>query len=265
MLSNQALEEKILKCQKTMDEAKKTDDAIASSSIEHIDETLPSRIQKTLKKIQEKYVSAKSDKQKEQAMSTFQIYKDKVAYQTKKILVNARFDMHRYESMKEWNQQEDDVKEEQKINLTFYKANVSSYWLTLSVILVTLVYLVEMLSMMERTFWIGIFILINIAFLLFLFTAAIKLKNYIKLFSYLIFAFGIYTILRIGVIVPFIMNVSLLPTADDANFMAKIVIILVNIYSCIVSFYIGISSLRKVKKQEQYIKEGKITFHQLSK
>ncbi|UKI50329.1 MAG: hypothetical protein L6U99_02505 [Clostridium sp.] len=64
--------------------------------------------------------------------------------------------------------------------MSFYRANVSGYYVTLTMILFEIIYMILTLSIMERNYWVGIMILANIAFLLFLFSCAIKIKNYKK-------------------------------------------------------------------------------------
>ena len=264
MSNNLKIDEKIKTSQKEIEELKKMDAMLSTSSISSFDSSLPSKITMKFNKFKMSYESASEDK-KEKILKDYEDYKNQKLYEIKKRIAYLRAFIHRQENLKEWNSLDDQTKEDRETDLTFYRANISSYWFTLSIILFTLLYLVEMLSMMERTFWVGIFIIVNIALLLFLFTAAIKLKNYVKIFSYLMMVFGVYTMLRTFVIIPFIMGVNIFPTSNDAYLTSKIIVMIVNIYSCIISLYVGITSLRRIKKQEQYMKEGKITFKQMSK
>ena len=264
MLNNQKIDENILKSQKEIDELKLLDEALSQATISTYDSSLPSKINLKFEKYKRLYETT-SEENKEKILKEYEDYKNKNLYQIKKRIATLRAFIHRQENLKEWNDLDAKTKEDRETDLTFYRADVSSYWFTLSIILFTLLYLVEMLSIMERTYWVGIFIIVNIAFLLFLFTAAIKLKNYVKIFSYFMIAFGVYTMIRTFVIIPFLMGINIFPISNDPNLTSKIIVMVVNIYSCIVAIYVGITSLRKIKKQEQYMKEGKITFKQMSK
>lgn len=208
-----------------------------------------------------KYKYDKSNK-KETIEEKFNVYKNKLIYHYKKDIANARTEIRRLEGIKKWNNLDPEIKKDRETDLTFYQSDTTSYWLSLSVIAFDIVYLIVMLSVMERTFWIGAFILANIAYLLFLFTTAIKLKNYVKLFSYLLIVFGAYCAFRVSIFVPFVMNVPLYGSISIIN---KLLIFGTNIYATVVSIYVGVTSLEKIKRQEKYLKEGKISFKQMSK
>ena len=100
-------------------------------------------------------------------------------------------------------------KNEQNTNLSFYKLDSGNYWLILLVTAIELYYLIILLAMMERSFYVGIVILFNIGVLLFLFTCAIKVRAYKKVFSYSMMAYGIYCALRFAII-PLLMKVDLI-------------------------------------------------------
>lgn len=155
-------------------------------------------------------------------------------------------------------------KEEQKdrrSDLSFYVADTLGYWLTLLSVVAEIVYLILLLSVMERTFWVGICILVNIAFLLLLFTIAIKVKNYKKIFSYFSIVFGLYCILRIAYIIHGLMGVDL----SGVPSIKLLFIYGSNAYMILASIFVGIRSYFKIRHQMIYLSENKITKFQLSK
>ena len=160
-----------------------------------------------------------------------------------------------------WQLLSKEEKKERRSDLSFYIPDVQGYWLTLLCVVAEIIYLILLLSIMVRTFWVGVSILVNIVFLLFLFTIAIKVKNYKKAFSYCSIGFGIYCILRISWVIQGLMEVDL----SSASSLVQSVIYGCNIYMIIASIYVGIRSFIKIKRQEIYIKEEKISKIQMSK
>lgn len=160
-----------------------------------------------------------------------------------------------------WNNLPNEEKKEKRTDLSFYIPDVLGYWLTLLSVIGEIVYLILLLSEMQRTFWVGICILVNIAFLLLLFTIAIKVKNYKIKFSYVSIAFGLYFILRIAYIIHGLMGVDL-----SAYSTVKLAFIYgANAYMILASIFVGVHSLIKIKHQMRYLSENKITKFQLSK
>ncbi len=202
-----------------------------------------------------------SKDKKQEIINEFNEYKNKLIYKYKKSNANYRAKIRRLQNLKEWNELNKEEKIQRETDLSFYRANILSYWLCLSTILFDGLYIVYMLKIMERNFWIGIFIIVNIAILLFLFTSAIKIKNYKKLFCYLIIIFGIYSLIRILFVIKYVMQVPL----NEAITSDRIIIYGTNIYCFIVSIFIGVSSYIKIKRKEEYIEENKISFKQMSK
>jgi|GEM_PF-2910206 hypothetical protein len=147
----------------------------------------------------------------------------------------------------------------QDTNLSFYKLDSNNYWLVLLVTAIELYYLIVLLSMMERSFYVGIVILFNIGVLLFLFTCAIKIRAYKKVFSYLIVGYGAYCLLRFAVL-PFMMNVDLY---NGSSKMWQIIVCL--IISSVISIRSGYSSILKCNRQIKYINDGKIILKTLSR
>lgn len=150
-------------------------------------------------------------------------------------------------------------KNEQNANLSFYKLDSGNYWLILLVTAIELYYLIILLAMMERSFYVGIVILFNIGVLLFLFTCAIKVRAYKKVFSYSMMAYGIYCALRFAII-PLLMKVDLY---NGSSKMWQIIICL--IISGIISIMAGFNSMLKCNRQIKYINDGKIVLKKLSR
>lgn len=150
-------------------------------------------------------------------------------------------------------------KNEQNTNLSFYKLDSGNYWLILLVTAIELYYLIILLAMMERSFYVGIVILFNIGVLLFLFTCAIKVRAYKKVFSYSMMAYGIYCALRFAII-PLLMKVDLY---NESSKMWQIIICL--IISGVISIMAGFNSMLKCNRQIKYINDGKIVLKKLSR
>lgn len=150
-------------------------------------------------------------------------------------------------------------KNEQNTNLSFYKLDSGNYWLILLVTAIELYYLIILLAMMERSFYVGIVILFNIGVLLFLFTCAIKVRAYKKGFSYLMMAYGIYCALRFAII-PLLIKVDLY---NGSSKMWQIIICL--IISGVISIMAGFNSMLKCNRQIKYINDGKIVLKKLSR
>lgn len=150
-------------------------------------------------------------------------------------------------------------KNEQNTNLSFYKLDSGNYWLILLVTAIELYYLIILLAMMERSFYVGIVILFNIGVLLFLFTCAIKVRAYKKIFSYLMMTYGIYCALRFAII-PLLMKVDLY---NGSSKMWQIIICL--IISGFISIMAGFNSMLKCNRQIKYINDGKIVLKKLSR
>lgn len=150
-------------------------------------------------------------------------------------------------------------KNEQNTNLSFYKLDSGNYWLILLVTAIELYYLIILLAMMERSFYVGIVILFNIGVLLFLFTCAIKVRAYKKVFSYSMMAYGIYCALRFAII-PLLMKVDLY---NGSSKMWQIIICL--IISGVISIMAGFNSMLKCNRQIKFINDGKIVLKKLSR
>lgn len=261
MINNKNIPSKIEKLNLLIEENKKNEEIIENVSLfKEIDGNIPLKIRKKIDRFKTRLLKSDQNK-KQKIINEFNEYKNKLIYKYKKNNANYRAKIRRLQNLKEWNELNKEEKIQRETDLTFYRANILSYWLCLSTILFDGLYIVYMLKIMERNYWIGIFIIVNIAILLFLFTSAIKIKNYKKLFCYLISIFGIYALVRILFVIKYVMQVPL----NEAITSDKIIIYGTNIYCSIASIFIGISSYIKIKRKEKYIEENKISFKQMSK
>lgn len=143
---------------------------------------------------------------------------------------------------------------DRKTDLSFYKPDVLSYYLILLATTLELVFLVLMLSVMPINYLIGVFILVNIGFLLMLFTTALETKVYKRRASITAIVFGGYCLTRL-VTVSNILNVS--------KNLVMIYIVCIAISGLMIGA--GVTSFIKVKNQNQFKKDGKINTIQMSK
>lgn len=264
-MQNKTIEDKIQKNERILIYSKTMSDLISELHItsKDISSSLPKSIARKIGKFHDDYKRALgNDKKEEKIKLAFEKYKNEQIYKYKKKASNAKNEIVRLSNLRKWNDLDEESKLNAKTDLTFYKANVLGYWLNLSVILFEVIYLIVMLSFMEKNYWIGIFILSNIAFLLFLFTSAIKIKNYIKTFAYMMIVFGAYIALRVCVVIPLLMNIPLFTSLSMTN---KIWIFIANVYILGMSIFVGTYSLIKIRHKEKYLHDGKISYKQMSK
>lgn len=184
---------------------------------------------------------------------------DTVLYKLKKKACNYTRKIKKTNDDIWWLNLPKEEKNEQNTNLSFYKLDSGNYWLILLVTAIELYYLIILLAMMERSFYVGIVILFNIGVLLFLFTCAIKVRAYKKVFSYLTMAYGVYCALRFAII-PLLMKVDLY---NGSSKMWQIIICL--IISGVISILAGFNSMLKCNRQVKYIDDGKIVLKNLSR
>lgn len=219
------------------------------------------KIKKHLLKIKKIYQAKNDEINAVKQLEKFHSCYEKEVYRVKVEIAHLN---HQIKVLKDnlwWIQLSKEEKKDWQSDLSFYTPNTLGYWLTLLSVAAEILYLILLLSVMVRNYWVGICILVNIAFLLLLFTIAIKVKNYKKTFSFVSIGFGIYCILRISYIIHGLMGVDLstIPTI-------KLVFIYgANAYMILISILVGIHSYFKIKHQMLYLSENKITKFQLSK
>lgn len=261
MLNKEKIEQKyakkIARVNKKIDLCKGKEDLVVDISIDSEISDTNSKELKKLAALQKKYKDNPTEKNKHK----FNALHDKYLYTNKAKAAKLRHKIKVYDDYKAFELLSKAEKRDRRTDLSFYRANVSGYYITLTMVLFEIIYMILTLSIMERNYWIGIMILVNIAFLLFLFSCAIKIKNYKKKFSLYLIAFSIYCVFRITLILVPLMHVNI----AGAKLTKQIFIYGFNIYMIIFGILIGITSYRKVLNQEKYIAEGKISFKQMSK
>lgn len=235
---------------------------------------IPAEKEKQLKTLEEKHlktqtvyetkiekVKKSSLKKTDKILENFHTIYEKEVYKVKVKIAHLNHQNKVINDNLWWINLPEEEKKDKRTDLSFYIPDTLGYWLTLLTVAAELVYLVLLLSEMEKTFWVGTCILVNIAFLLLIFTVAIKVKNYKKKFSYISIGFGLYCILRISYIIHGLMGVDL-----SAFSTVKLIFIYgSNAYMIIASIFVGLHSYFKIKHQIAYLDENKITKFQLSK
>lgn len=261
MLNKEKIEQKyakkIARVNKKIDLCKEKEDLVIDISLDSEITNTTAKELKKLASLQKKYKDNPTEKNKHK----FNALHDKFLYTNKAKAAKLRHKIKVYEDYKAFELLSKDEKRDRRTDLSFYRANVSGYYVTLTMVLFEIIYMILTLSIMDRNYWIGIMILVNIAFLLFLFSCAIKIKNYKKKFSLYLIAFSVYCIFRITVILGPLMHVKI----ASASLTKQIFIYGFNIYMIIFGILIGITSYIKVLNQEKYIASGKISFKQMSK
>ncbi len=149
---------------------------------------------------------------------------------------------------------EEKALQEKKVDLSFYKPDTLSYKMILSTTVLELIFLIIMCSTMDLTYLIGLFILVNICFLLLLFTVALEVKVYTPRASIISFVFGGYSLARF-MIIPFILGVT-------SNIVMLYIICGV---MAALTIGTGMISTVKVLQQRKYRADGKINAIQVSK
>lgn len=141
-----------------------------------------------------------------------------------------------------------------KTGSLFFKPNARSYQGVLLASLCEIVFLILILTEVNKDYRIGIFILVNIIFLLMLFTCALQVKVYNKFWTYVGLVFGGYCLLR-----TFIIPLSLEPKSGTVMFA------IINVITAVFMIASGVFSMILIKKREKFKKDGKINFIQMSK
>lgn len=197
----------------------------------------------------------------EEIVNEFHDWKDQIGYDLKLSIDKNNRKIKQIKDRINWNNLSENDKKDFKVDITFYKANVSGYWLVLSTVLISLLSLISLLDVMEKSFWVAIVVLLNIAFLLFLFTAAIKVKNYKNILNVPLIVFGVYILLRLFVLYPYLVKIDYSLLSGGGKFL----IYAGSIYIAVVSIYVGITSQIKIDRQLKFLEAGKITQKHLSK
>lgn len=130
---------------------------------------------------------------------------------------------------------------EKKSRVLLYKKDGSSYALALLSVLAEFVYVVSILDCMPVSYWMGIAIMVNIFMLFMLFTCAVKVNVYNKLWSVITFALGFYMLLRQFVLVPVLLK----------PFDNETIILISNLTCAALLFAAGALSYRKCTMRDK--------------
>lgn len=98
------------------------------------------------------------------------------------------------------------VEKEKKVYVSLYKKDSLSYSLSLCAILAELVYVISILDVMPVSYLMGVTVMANIAILFALFTCAVKMNVYNKIWAIVAVVLGIYMIIRQFVLVPVLLK-----------------------------------------------------------
>ena len=98
------------------------------------------------------------------------------------------------------------VEKEKKVYVSLYKKDSLSYTLTLCAIVAELVYVISILDVMPVSYLMGVTVMVNIAILFALFTCAVKMNVYDKIWALVAIVLGIYMIIRQFVLVPVLLQ-----------------------------------------------------------
>lgn len=95
---------------------------------------------------------------------------------------------------------------EKKAYVSLYKKNALPYSLALLAILVELVYVIMILDVMNVGYLMGVTVMINIVLLFALFNCAVKINLYNRTWSLIAIGIGVYMLVRMGILVPFVLK-----------------------------------------------------------
>ncbi len=136
-----------------------------------------------------------------------------------------------------------DIKE-LRVEKSFYKANVFSYYLVILAIILNGVFLVQTLNLVDKTYDLGLIILFNIFISLLLFLTAVRVKTYNKNWTYVAAVVGAMQIVRSIFFIP-----------DNAEGKQVVVLTILLLVSAILLLAAAGFAYKKILLQEAYIKK----------
>lgn len=135
----------------------------------------------------------------------------------------------------------DKALQEKKTHVSLFKKDGTSYALALLSVLVEFIYVVSILDVVPITYWLGIAVMVNILILFLLFTCAVKINVYNKMWSVITFGLGIYVLIREFVLIPTLLQ----PYANHTR------ILILNLVCAGLLFVAGTISFLKCTRREQ--------------
>ncbi|MFT4106795.1 MAG: hypothetical protein QM657_13640 [Lacrimispora sp.] len=137
------------------------------------------------------------------------------------------------------------LEKEKKAYVSLYKKNVLPYSLILCSILAELVYVIMVLDVMPVSYLMGITVMVNIMMLFALFTCAMKVSVYHKKWAVTAVFLGIYMLVRMSVLVPFLLK----PYGRQTEIGAA------NIVGGIILLAAGLISLKNTNRRQRLLEQ----------
>lgn len=130
---------------------------------------------------------------------------------------------------------------EKKTYVSLYRKDSLPYSLILLAILAELVYVVTILDVIAVSYLMGITVILNIVLLFGLFTCAMKVSVYQRSWTIGSIALGVYMLLRMSVLVPFILKpYAKLTLITAANLTGGLILMIA-----------GLISLRRISRRQK--------------
>ena len=93
-----------------------------------------------------------------------------------------------------------------KVHVSLFRKEKVSYSLTLFAIIAELVYVIGILDVMNKSYWMGITVMVNILMLFLMFTCAVKMNVYDKKWAFIALVVAVYLVIRQLVLVPIVLQ-----------------------------------------------------------
>ena len=108
---------------------------------------------------------------------------------------------------------------QKKVHVSLFRKEKVSYSLTLFAIIAELVYVIGILDVMNKSYWMGITVMVNILMLFLMFTCAVKMNVYDKKWAFIALVVAVYLVIRQLVLVPIVLQRSI-----DVSIMNKAIV-----------------------------------------
>ncbi len=141
------------------------------------------------------------------------------------------------------------LEQEKKAYVSLYKKDVLPYTLILCAILAELIYDIMVLDVIPVSYLMGVTVMINIVILFVLFTCAVKVNIYHKIWAVIAVFLGIYMLVRMSVLVPLVLK----PYARHTEIMAA------NLLGGLMLLAAGFISLKHTNRRQRLQEQLKQT------
>lgn len=95
---------------------------------------------------------------------------------------------------------------QKKVHVSLFRKEKISYSLTMFAIIAELVYVIGILDVMNKSYWMGITVMVNILMLFVMFTCAVKMNVYDKKWAFIALVVAVYLIIRQLILVPMVLK-----------------------------------------------------------